>query len=151
MLGQTIDVGQRRTVVAVNLVTTSITTAATLGRIGSPSSSGGPSSSSASRAPDANMAARKDDEENEPQGEIAGDGVKWIRHISIFKYVAGVRVLDKRNFSKKFLYGMMNLGFTLAGSLVVYLTLSGPIQVIAGISTIMAFAAAMWLHMKEPE
>jgi hypothetical protein len=97
------------------------------------------------------MAARKDDEENEPQGEIAGDGVKWIRHISIFKYVAGVRVLDKRNFSKKFLYGMMNLGFTLAGSLVVYLTLSGPIQVIAGISTIVAFAAAMWLHMKEPE
>jgi len=52
---------------------------------------------------------------------------------------------------KKFVYGVMNLGFTIAGSLVVYLTLSGPIQVIAGISSVVAFGATMWLHMKEPE
>jgi ATP-dependent helicase/DNAse subunit B len=52
---------------------------------------------------------------------------------------------------KKFTYGFLNMGFTLAGSLVVYLTLSGTIQKIAGVSTILAFAGAMYLHMKEPE
>ena len=60
-------------------------------------------------------------------------------------------MVDWKAFSKKFGYGIMNLGFTLAGSLVVYLTLSGPIQIIAGISTVAAFGAAMWLHMKEPD
>ena len=59
--------------------------------------------------------------------------------------------MDWKAFFKKFSYGLMNMGFTIAGSLVVYLTLSGPIQQIAGISTVLAIAAAMWLHMKEPD
>jgi hypothetical protein len=54
-------------------------------------------------------------------------------------------------FMKKFTYGFLNMGFTLAGSLVVYLTLSGTIQKVAGIATILAFAGTMFLHMKEPE
>lgn len=52
---------------------------------------------------------------------------------------------------KKFSYGVLNLGFTISGSLVVYLTLSGTIQRIAGISSIIAFMGAMYLHMKEPD
>jgi hypothetical protein len=43
------------------------------------------------------------------------------------------------------------LGFTISGSLIVYLTLSGTIQRIAGISSILAFVGAMYLHMREPD
>jgi hypothetical protein len=151
MLGQTIDVGQRRTVVAVNLVTTSIATVAALGGVGSPTPPGGSSPSSAPAASKTETAARKEDEDEESAGEIAGDGLEWIKYIRIFKYQNGVKKLNWMAFFKKFLYGFLNMGFTLAGSLVVFLTLNGPIQRIAGITTIVAFAGAMWLHMKEPE
>lgn len=147
MLGQTISVGQRRTVVAVTALTTAIGGAMAAGGSFGGSPLGGTSPSSPSSP---NDAARREEEE-EASGEIAGDGVEWIKKIRIFKYVDGVRVVDWKAFSKKFGYGVMNLGFTLAGSLVVYLTLSGPIQIIAGLSTVAAFGAAMWLHMKEPE
>lgn len=145
MLDQTITVGERRTVVAVAALTTAVAGATALG-----GSSGSPQGSPSNGPRGTNDAARKEEEE-EPSGEIAGDGVEWINNIKVFKYIGGVRVLDKKAFGKKFVYGVMNLGFTLAGSLVVYLTLSGPIQVIAGLSTVVAFGAAMWLHMKEPE
>ena len=148
MLGSTINVGQRRTVVAVTALTTAISGAMAAGGALGGSPTGGSSPSSPSNP---NDAARREDEEEEASGEIAGDGVEWIKKIRIFKYVDGVRVVDWKAFSKKFGYGVMNLGFTLAGSLVVYLTLSGPIQIIAGLSTVAAFGAAMWLHMKEPE
>lgn len=138
MLGSTINVGQRRTVVAVAALTTAISTA------------GGMTAPSSPRV-ETNNAARKEDEESEPSGEIAGDGIEWITQIRIFRNVGGVRVVDWKAAVKKFGYGVMNMGFTLAGSAVVYLTLSGPVQKIAGITTIVAFAAAMYLHMKEPE
>lgn len=152
MINQNITVGQRRTVVAVSALTTAIAAVGpTMGGAGGPQGPSSPSGGGRDLGPNPDGAARREEDEEEPQGEIAGDGVEWIRRISIFTYIAGVRVLNKRNFSKKFVYGIMNLGFTLAGSLVVYLTLSGPIQTIAGLSTVAAFVAAMWLHMKEPE
>jgi hypothetical protein len=140
MLGSTINVGQRRTVVAV----AALTFAAGM-------STPAPAPQPSAKPNDTNTAARKEEEESEASGEIAGDGLQWIRNITIFRHVDGVRFLDWKAFTKKFFYGFMNMGFTLAGSLVVYLTLSGPIQRIAGISTVLAFCAAMWLHMKEPE
>jgi hypothetical protein len=147
MLGQTISVGDRRTVVAVGLLTATAATASV------PSSQNLPSPTRGSSSPiaEANQAARKDDEEEEPAGEIAGDGLEWIKHISIFKIVNGVRVVDWKAFMRKFGLGVMNLGWTLAGSLVVFLTLSGTLQTIAGVSSLMAFAFAMYLHMKEPD
>ena len=148
MLGQTISVGDRRTVVAVGLLTT-VTATAALPSAPSPSPS--PSRGSSSPIAEANQAARKNEEEEEPAGEIAGDGLEWIKHISIFKTVNGVRVVDWKAFMRKFGLGVMNLGWTLAGSLVVFLTLSGTLQTIAGVSSLMAFAFAMYLHMKEPD
>lgn len=59
--------------------------------------------------------------------------------------------MDWKAFLKKFLYGIMNSGWTLSGALIVYLTLSGTLQMIAGTASLIAFAASMYLHMKEPE
>jgi hypothetical protein len=146
MLGQTISVGERRTVVAVGLLTAT-TTVATLPSAPSPS----PTRGSSSPVAEANQHARKDDEEEEPAGEIAGDELEWIKQISIYKFVNGVRVVDWKAFMRKFGLGVMNLGWTLAGSLVVFLTLSGTLQTVAGVSSLVAFAFAMYLHMKEPD
>lgn len=143
MLNQNITVGQRRTVIAANLLVSAAAASALL-------AGSRPAPTPAPTTHRQEMAARREDEE-EASGEISGDGVEWIRQIRIFKYVDGVRVMDWKAFIKKFAYGIMNMGFTLAGSLIVYLTLSGPIQKIAGISTVLAIAAAMWLHMKEPD
>jgi hypothetical protein len=131
MLGQTINVGQRRTVVAVNLVTAA--TAATA--MAATTTGGSQSSSNTQSSSNDNKSARREDEE-EPAGEIAGDEIDWVKRLSIIK---------------KFGYGVMNLGWTLAGSLVVYLTLSGTLQTIAGLASVAAFGAAMYLHMKEPQ
>jgi hypothetical protein len=145
MLGQTIDVGQRRTVVAAGLL---VASAASLSA-GAPSS---PVSGGSSPSTNQDTATRRnEEEESESAGEIAGDGLEWIKNISIYKYVNGEKVMNWKSFFKKFAYGIFNMGFTIAGSLVVYLTLSGPIQRIAGISTVLAIVAAMWLHMKEPD
>ncbi len=150
MLGQTVNVGQRRTIVAVNLLATTTAALATAGGAMAPSSGGSPSSPSGSAKND--IAARKEDEEeSEAAGEIAGDGLDWIKKLSIYKTVNGEKIMDWKAFIKKFWLGLLNMGFTLAGSLVVYLTLTGPIQKIAGISTVLAIAAAMYLHMKEPD
>jgi hypothetical protein len=148
MLGSNIDVGQRRTVVAASLLTSAGAASAMFGASG-PSSGGSAPSAPASRQDTATR--REDEEESEAAGEIAGDGLDWIKNISIYKYVNGVKVMNWKAFIKKFAYGLLNMGFTIAGSLVVYLTLSGTIQKIAGISTLVAIAAAMYLHMKEPE
>jgi hypothetical protein len=157
-LGSVIDVGDRRTVIAVGAAT------AVLGAIGAsgatapssgpsapsggsgshPGGSGGPSPAGG------DVAARRNEEE-EMNGEIAWDGVEWIKSMSIFRYNSGVRVLDWGMAVKKFSYGLINLGFTISGSLVVYLTLSGNIQKIAGISSVLALVGALYLHMREPE
>jgi hypothetical protein len=148
-LGSQIDVGDRRTVIAASIAATVAGAAIALGG----TSGGSPSSPSQNpnNPSNQNSATRKPEEESEASGEIAGDGVEWITKLSIYKYRNGVKVFSLWGFMKKFTYGFLNMGFTLAGSLVVYLTLSGTIQKIAGVSTILAFTGAMYLHMKEPE
>jgi hypothetical protein len=145
-LGSTINVGQRRSVIAVNLVTSTVAIAAAAGAIPTPGSS--PSSPSGPRQ---DVAARREDEEAEEGGAIEGEGPEWIKRISIYKYEDGVRVMDWKNFTRKFVYGVMASGFTLAGATVMYFTLSGLTQQIALWGTVLAFSASMYLHMKEPD
>ena len=143
-LDSTIDVGTRRSVIAVNLVTSTVALAAAAGGLPTPSSS--------TSTPKQDMAARKpEDEEAEEGGAIEGEGPDWIKRISIYKYEDGERTMDWKNFTKKFIYGVMGSGFTLAGATVMYFTLSGLTQKIALWGTIIAFSCAMYLHMKEPD
>jgi hypothetical protein len=149
-LGSEINVGDRRTVIAVGAAVAIAGAVSALGGA-SPSSGGGaPSGGSGSPSGQNNNVARKPEEE-EMNGELAWDGVEWIKQLSIFRYNNGVKILDWGLFMKKFTFGLMNLGFTISGSLVVYLTLSGGIQRIAGISSVIALFGAMYLHMREPD
>ena len=59
--------------------------------------------------------------------------------------------MDWKNFTRKFVYGVMASGFTLAGATVMYFTLSGLTQQVALWGTVLAFSASMYLHMKEPD
>jgi hypothetical protein len=145
-LGSSIDVGTRRSVIAVNLVTSTVALAAAAGAIPTPGSS--PSSPSGPRQ---DVAVRREDEEAEEGGAIEGEGPEWIKRISIYKYEDGVKVMDWKNFTRKFVYGVMASGFTLAGATVMYFTLSGFTQKIALWGTVLAFTASMYLHMKEPD
>jgi len=145
-LGSSIDVGTRRSVIAVNLVTSTVALAAAAGGIPTPGSS--PSSPSGPRQ---DVAARREDEEAEEGGAIEGEGPEWIKRISIYKYKDGVKVMDWKNFARKFVYGIMASGFTLAGATVMYFTLSGLTQQIALWGTVLAFTGSMYLHMKEPD
>jgi hypothetical protein len=144
-LGSSIDVGTRRSVIAVNLVTSTVALATAAGAIPTPGSNSSPSS------PRQDVVARREEEELEEGGAIEGEGPDWIKSISIYKYENGVRTMDWKNFTKKFIYGVMGSGFTLAGATVMYFTLSGLTQQIALWGTLIAFACAMYLHMKEPE
>jgi len=144
-IGSAIDVGTRRSVIAVNLVTSTVALASASGAIPAPGSNSG------SVGPRQDVAARKEEEEPEEGGAIEGEGPDWIKSISIYKYEHGVRVMDWKGFAKKFVYGVMGSGFTLAGAVVMYFTLSGLTQKIALWGTLVAFACAMYLHMKEPE
>ena len=145
-LGSSIDVGTRRSVIAVNLVTSTVALAAAAGGI--PNSGSSPSSPSGPRQ---DVAARREDEEAEEGGAIEGEGPEWIKRISIYKYEDGVKVMDWKNFTRKFVYGVMASGFTLAGATVMYFTLSGLTQQVALWGTVLAFSASMYLHMKEPD
>jgi hypothetical protein len=142
-LGSSIDVGTRRSVIAVNLVTSTVALAAAAGGLPTPSSS--------TSTPKQDMAARKPEEEEEEGGAIEGEGPEWIKRISIYKYEDGERVMDWKNFTRKFVYGIMASGFTLAGATVMYFTLSGLTQQIALWGTVLAFTGSMYLHMKEPD
>jgi len=144
-LGSSIDVGTRRSVIAVNLVTSTVALATAAGAIPTPGSNSSPSS------PRQDVVARREEEELEEGGAIEGEGPDWIKQISIYKYENGVRTMDWKNFTKKFIYGIMGSGFTLAGATVMYFTLSGLTQQIALWGTLIAFACAMYLHMKEPD
>jgi len=144
-LGSTIDIGTRRSVIAVNLVASTVAIASATGVIPSPGSN------SNTPSPRQDIAARKEEEEPEEGGAIEGEGPDWIKSISIYKYEDGVKTMDWKKFTQKFIYGVMGSAFTLAGATVMYFTLSGLTQQIALWGTLIAFACAMYLHMKEPE
>ena len=144
-LDSSIDVGTRRSVIAVNLVTSTVALASAAGGLPAPSSS------STTPTPKQDVAVRREEEETEEGGAIEGEGPDWIKGISIYKYENGEKIMDWKNFTKKFIYGVMASGFTLAGAVVMYFTLSGFTQQVALWGTSIAFACAMFLHMKEPD
>jgi hypothetical protein len=145
-LGSSIDVGTRRSVIAVSLVSATVAALSVFGG----GSQSAPTPAPSNPNPNSDLAARKEEEE-EASGEIAWDGLEWIKHLSIYSYRNGEKVVDWKKFVEKFVYGIFGMGFTLAGSTVMYFTLSGTTQKIALWGTVMALTAAMWLHMKEPK
>jgi len=152
MLGQTVTVGERRTVAAVAALATATGATMAAGAAGGRTSPPGGDTPGPSSPGGSNDAARKnDEEEEEAAGELAGDGVEWIKNIRIFRYEHGVKILDWKAFLKKFAYGIFNSGWTISGAVILFLTLSGTLQVIAGVASAIALSMAMYLHMKEPE
>jgi hypothetical protein len=144
--GSSIDVGTRKTVLAAVAATATIAAGAAAsggGTSGGGSSGGG--SGGGSPSGNEGRSRREEDSGDEPSGEIAGpeddDGEEFTRN-SIFKYyIKEGKEMKKFNlfgFSKKIWDITAGLAFTLAGSLVVYVTLSGVTQRIAGIATLIA-------------
>jgi hypothetical protein len=79
-LDSSIDVGTRRSVIAVNLVTSTVAIASAAGGIPTPGSNSTPS------APRQDVVARREEDEEEEGGAIEGEGPDWIKQISIYKF-----------------------------------------------------------------
>ena len=132
-LNSKINVEDRRTVVAVSVVSTA--SVATMGvRTAMPVGGGAPAGGGS-----AELAEAFKSESNR------------IRRIRIYKYINGRRVVDKKNFSRKLVLSIMQNSFTLVGFIVVYLTLSGSVRTIAGIATLIAFFSTLYIDMREGE
>jgi len=129
-LNSKINVADRRTVVAVSVVST--TALASMGVRGAMPMGGTPSGGSG-----AGLAEAFKSESNR------------IRRISKYKLKNGRRVVDKKNFSKKLILSIMQNSFTLVGFIVVYLTLSGSVRTIAGLATLIAFFSTLYIDMRE--
>jgi hypothetical protein len=130
-LNSKINVEDRRTVVAVSVVSTA--SVATMGvRSAMPVGGGAPAGGGS-----AELAEAFKSESNR------------IRRIRIYKYINGRRVVDKKNFSRKLVLSIMQNSFTLVGFIVVYLTLSGSVRTIAGIATLVAFFSTLYIDMRE--
>jgi hypothetical protein len=148
--GSSVDVGTRRSVIAVTTVMASVAAAGAAPGVGG-GSSGGPSSGgsggSSGSPSDANKAARREEEqEDEEAGGLEGpeDREKNLNtRNSIYNYKEN----DQKEFSimgfiKKFLKETAALSFTFAGSAIMFVTLSGDTRRIAIIAT----AAAVAVH-----
>lgn len=150
--GSAIDVGTRRSVIAV---TTVLSTAAAAGAIPQSSSGGSsPSPSGGGSTPrgngdgppsgDANQAARRENEEEEDEeaGGLEGpeDSEKNTHtRNSIYTYQEnGMKKFNIWGFIKKFAKETAALSFTFAGSAIMFVTLSGDTRRIAIIATIAA-------------
>ena len=132
-LNSKIDVEDRRTVVAVSVVSTAALTS--MGVKGARPMGGG--------APAGGGSAEL--------AEAFKSESSRIRRISKYKYENGRRVVDKKNFSKKLILSIMQNSFTLVGFIVVYLTLSGSVRTIAGLATLIAFFSTLYIDMREED
>jgi hypothetical protein len=132
-LNSKINVEDRRTVVAVSVVSTA-TVASMSVRSTMPMGGGVPASGGS-----AELAEAFKSESNR------------IRRIRKYKLIDGKRVVDKKNFSKKLILSIMQNSFTLVGFIVVYLTLSGSVRTIAGIATLVAFFSTLYIDMREED
>ena len=130
-LNSKINVEDRRTVVAVSVVSTA--SVATMGVRGAMPMGGGAPAGGGS----AELAEAFKSENSR------------IRRIRKYKYINGRRVVDKKNFSRKLVLSIMQNSFTLVGFIVVYLTLSGSVRTIAGIATLVAFFSTLYIDMRE--
>ena len=130
-LNSKINVEDRRTVVAVSVVSTAAV--ATMGVRGAmPMGGGAPAGGGGAELAEAFKSENS-----------------RIRRIRKYKLIDGKRVVDKKNFSKKLILSIMQNSFTLVGFIVVYLTLSGSVRTIAGIATLVAFFSTLYIDMRE--
>ena len=132
-LNSTIDVEDRRTVVAVSVVSTAALTS--MGVKGAMPMGGGTPAGGGS----AELAEAFKSESSR------------IRRISKYKYENGRRVVDKKNFARRLVLSIMQNSFTLVGFIVVYLTLSGSVRTIAGLATLVAFFSTLYIDMREED
>lgn len=146
-LGSSIDVGTRRSLLAVTAATATLAVGATIAASGTRSS---PSSSNNQiQPPRAETVARREEGEDEAAGELTEleheDDERFTRN-SIFNYytIGGVEMkkFDIWGFLKKLWDITGALAFTLAGSVIVFITLSGETRKMAMIAT----AAALIVH-----
>lgn len=146
-LGSNIDVGTRRSLLAVTAATATLAVGATVAASGTRNSSS--SSNTQVQTQRAETSARKEESEDEAAGEFAEldheDDERFTRN-SIFNYytIGGVEMkkFDVLGFLKKLWDITGALAFTLAGSVIVFITLSGETRKLAMIAT----AAALVLH-----
>ena len=132
-LNSKIDVEDRRTVVAVSVVSTAALTS--MGVRGAMPMGGGTPGGGGS----AELAEAFKSESSR------------IRRISKYKYENGRRVVDKKNFTRRLVLSIMQNSFTLVGFIVVYLTLSGSVRTIAGLATLVAFFSTLYIDMREED
>jgi hypothetical protein len=157
--GSTVDVGARRTLIAATAVLSTIAVAGATGGLsggsGGPSGGGpggGGGSSGSSPSSGTNDAARREEEleEEEEAGGIEGpegdDEDIYLTRNSIFSYyMQGGIEMKKMNWfglGKKVWETTAGLAFTLAGSFVMFVTLSGETRKMAIIAT----AVALGVH-----
>lgn len=138
--GSAIDVGTRRSVIAVTTVlsTASAAVAASPGSGGGNRNGGGSSPNN-----DNNNAARKEDEESDEEaGGLEGPEAREKNtntRNSIYKYQEnGMKKFSISGFIKKFAKETAALAFTFAGSAIMFVTLSGDTRRIAIIATLAA-------------
>jgi hypothetical protein len=146
-LGSNIDVGTRRSIIAVTAATAAVTAVGATSATGRNAPSGGSGSSNNTKT--GNETSARKEEEEEASGEIAGpeddDDEKFTRNSIFTYYINGGIEMKKFNpfgFLNKVWDITAGLAFTLAGSVVVFITLSGDTRKMAMIAT----AAALVVH-----
>jgi hypothetical protein len=145
--GSSIDVGTRKSILAATAAVAAIAvgSASTGGSTGGSSGGGSGGSGGSGSSGGTEGRSRKEEESGEMAGEIAGpeedDGEEFTKNSIYRYYIREGKEMKKFNlfgFSKKMWDITAGIIFTLAGSLVVYVTLSGTTQKIAGVSTLIA-------------
>jgi hypothetical protein len=144
-VGSQVDVGSRRTLIAATTAVAGVVGAAATGGASGGSTGGSGGGSGGSGSTNSQGRSKREEEGNEPAGEIAGgeeDENGNFTKNSIFKYKEGTmeRKFSPWGFIKKFAKETAGLSFTLAGSVVVFITLSGDTRKIAMIATGVALA-----------
>ena len=147
-VGSQVDVGSRRTLIAATTAVAAVAgAAATGGASGGSTGGSGGSSGGGSGSSSAEGRSRREEEGEEPAGEIAGlddeDDEEYTRN-SIFNYYLEEGIWKTKiswlGLVKKFVNETAALSFTLAGSVVVFITLSGDTRKTAMIATGVALA-----------
>ena len=147
-VGSQVDVGSRRTLIAATTAVAAVAgAAATGGASGGSTGGSGGSSGGGSGSSSAEGRSKREEEGQEPAGEIAGlddeDDEEYTRN-SIFNYYLEEGTWKTKiswfGLVKKFVNETAALSFTLAGSVVVFITLSGDTRKTAMIATGVALA-----------
>ena len=144
-VGSQVDVGSRRTLIAATTAVAGVVGAAATGGASGGSTGGSGGGSGGSGSTNTEGRSRREEEGQEAAGEIAGpeedENGKFTRN-SIFKYEEGTmeRKFNLWGFIKKFAKETAGLSFTLAGSVIVFITLSGDTRKMAMIATGVALA-----------